>query len=126
MPPMHQVNRSRMPLFRTLTGCKWRKTLVRTARPRLRAVSGGPCRKIEFQIWVLRVYSQSLFSIAILLLRRAGGTPAPPRPSGLQERLGVAPLALLVQEAPGLVDQDLPVVGQDDPVPLQRPRRRPL
>src|SRR2546428_9022468 len=122
---MHQVKRRRMPLLRTFTGCRCRKTFVRMTRPRFLAVSGGPCRKIEFQSWVLRVYSQSFFKTAIgsLSTRLRGAPPPGPRPSGLQERLGIAPVALLLGEDLRLVDQDLPVFGQDDAVALERARR---
>src|SRR5439155_26934647 len=42
----------------------------------------------------------------------------------LQKRLGVFPLALLLLELPGLVDEELPVVRERDAVALERPRRR--
>src|SRR5260221_5490261 len=127
MPPMHQVNRRRMPLLRTFTGCRCRKTLVRTASPRLRGVSGGPCRKIEFQICVVRVKAQSFFKPSILLLRRVLQGPRSARPSSaLQERFGVAPLPLLVHVGLRLVDDQLAVLGQDDPVALQRSGSRTL
>src|SRR5205807_2438971 len=46
--------------------------------------------------------------------------------SGLQERAGLRPLALLVEVLDALVDEELPVLGARDPQPLERPRRGPL
>src|SRR5215468_1742473 len=44
----------------------------------------------------------------------------------LQERLRLGPLALLLLELHGLVDEDLAVVGEDDARALERPGGRPL
>src|SRR5437016_6085197 len=55
---MHQVNDSRMPLLRTATGCKCRKTLLITAITRVRRSRGTPWRKIEFHNCELRTYSR--------------------------------------------------------------------
>src|SRR3954465_13681787 len=54
---MHQVKERRMPLFRTATGCRWRKTLLMTAITRVRRSRGTPWRKTEFQTWELRTHS---------------------------------------------------------------------
>src|SRR5436190_12234826 len=51
---MHQVKERRMPLLRTATGCRWRKTLLMTAITRVRRSRGTPWRKTEFQTCELR------------------------------------------------------------------------
>src|SRR5262245_8912095 len=43
-----------------------------------------------------------------------------------QERLGIGPLSEFPLKFSGLVDQNLPVVCQDDARPLERTRRRPF
>src|SRR5437588_8901883 len=55
---MHQVKLKRIPLFRTATGCRCRKTLDMMAMTRVRRSRGTPWRKIEFQTCELRMYSR--------------------------------------------------------------------
>src|SRR3989338_10841722 len=49
-PPAHQVKPNRAPDFLTLTGCKWKKTLVKTDSERSRSEVVYPCRNMDFQI----------------------------------------------------------------------------
>src|ERR687888_126655 len=54
------------------------------------------------------------------------GEDSPELGAELEIGVGIFPLAQLVPVAEGLVDDDLPVVGERDLDPLERPRRRAL
>src|SRR3954467_8658474 len=55
---MHHVKLSRMPLFRTAMGWRWRKTFDMIAMTRVRRSRGTPWRKTEFQTCELRIQSR--------------------------------------------------------------------
>src|SRR5947199_3560932 len=96
-----------MPLLRTETGCRCKKTLVSMTTTRLRRSFGAGWRKMLFHTWLLRMKSP----IAM----------AAPRVSDLDERLGVVPLAALLLELLALIDDDLTFVADGDAPALQRP-----
>src|SRR5262249_50198195 len=99
-----------MPLLRTLTGCRCRKTLVSMTTTRLRRSRGAGWRKMLFQTWLLRMKSRTDIG---------GG-------SHLDEGLGVGPLAALLLELARLVDDDLAIVPDSQRPGFQRARGRPL
>src|SRR5215469_18518128 len=98
-----------MPLLRTLTGCRWRKTLVSMTTTRLRRSRGAGWRKMLFQTCELRMKSPTDMGASL----------------HLDERLGVAPLAALLLELLAHVHDDLAVLADADGPALQRARRRP-
>src|SRR2546429_8166558 len=107
-----------MPLCRTDTGCRCRKTLVSMTTTRLRRSRGAGWRKILFQTCELRMKSPTDTG-GSLADRRAGGvsppvhgatggfTPPARRGLHLDERLGVAPLAAFLLELLALIDDNL-------------------
>src|SRR5207248_214350 len=99
-----------MPLLRTDTGCRCRKTLVSMTTTRLRRSRGAGWRKMLFQTWLLRMKSPTDMGEVL---------------HG-DEGFGVGPLAALLLELLALVDDDLPVVGDAEGPALQRPRRGAL
>src|SRR6516162_9150600 len=96
-----------MPLLRTDTGCRCKKTLVSMTTTRLRRSRGAGWRKMLFQTCELRMKSPT--DTGGGLLHR-------------DERLGVVPLAALLLELAALVDDDLAVVADAHGPALQRPR----
>src|SRR5215470_5416165 len=125
-----------MPLLRTDTGCRWRKTLVSMTTTRLRRSRGAGWRKMLFHTCELRMKSPTAMGIPSGLGSwRAGGVsppdcctaiggltpPARLPPLDLDERLGVGPLAALLLELAALIDDDLAVVADAHGPALQRP-----
>src|SRR5438105_2265664 len=100
-----------MPLLRTDTGCRWRKTLVSMTTTRLRRSRGAGWRNMLFQTCELRMKSPT--DIRPSLTLRA--------PLELDVRLGVDPLPELFLEFLALVHDELAGLKADGPA-LQRPR----
>src|SRR4051794_19481631 len=110
-----------MPLLRTETGCRWRKTLVSMTTTRLRRSRGAGWRKMLFQTCELRMKSATdmgPLSDAVELVgqvcnlpgRLAGYKPAPRDPARLSDddvRFGLGPVATLELELHALVHDDL-------------------
>src|SRR5271156_4519365 len=76
MPPMPQVKLYLVASRLTFAGWRWKKTLERTLRARLRGVSSCLTRKTERKAWVfsgsLRLCRSALaFSVNISLMARA-------------------------------------------------------
>src|SRR6185295_11153457 len=94
-----------MPLLRTDTGWRWRKTFVSMTTTRFRRSRGAGWRKMLFQTCELRMKSPTDMGGSLYL----------------DERLGVAPVAALVLELLALIDDDLPVLADADGPALQRP-----
>src|SRR5438270_3281061 len=94
-----------MPLLRTETGCKWRKTFVNITTTRLRRSRGAGWRKMLFHTWELRMKSPTDMGVVL----------------HLDEGFGVGPLAALLLELLALVHDDLPVVADGEAPALQRP-----
>src|SRR5688572_20385410 len=111
------------PLFLMRTGCRWRTTLVMTARARFRSLSIHPWRKIDCQICVEYSHWSALFPRRGRMAGLSSLSSAMTSTRALQEGLGVFPLALLLLELLGLVDQELPVLRERDAVALERARR---
>src|SRR5437660_11111508 len=99
-----------MPLLRTDTGCRCRKTLVSMTTTRLRRSRGAGWRKMLFQTCELRMKSPT--DMAGIL--------------HLDEGIRVGPLRQLFLELAALVDQPSAVPGHADRPALQRPRGRAL
>ena len=74
---MHHVNERRMPDARARTGWRWRNTFDSITIVRLRAVVGGPCRKMLFQTCVPRSQSPAFFSIVALRAQATGRKKLP-------------------------------------------------
>src|SRR5438105_3672170 len=120
-----------MPLFRTDTGCKCRKTLVSITTTRLRRSLGAGWRKILFQTCEPRINSPrliALFHDQGPLAAWLGSCQAASGRAGshLDKRLRVAPLAAFLLELLALVHDDLAVVADANRPALQRPGSRPL
>src|SRR5581483_4735467 len=99
-----------MPLLRTDTGCRCRKTLVSMTTTRLRRSRGAGWRKTLFQTCELRMKSPT----------DIGG------PLHFHEGIGVGPLTEFFLELAALVDDELPVLADGDGPALQRPGRGAL
>src|SRR5436190_8535830 len=111
-----------MPLLRTETGCRWRKTLVSMTTTRLRRSRGAGWRKMLFQTWLLRMKSPTdmgSLSVVESVSHRVSR-------SDLDERFRVGPLAAFLLELLALVHDDLPVVADRDGPALQRAGGRAL
>src|SRR5262245_43754153 len=110
-----------MPLLRTETGCRCRKTLVSITTTRLRRSRGAGWRKMLFQ--TCEVFIQS--PIAMLTPNQKEDGFQICATSSLQKdvRIRVVPLSQLFLELAGLVHHDLAVVGLLDGITLERPRR---
>src|SRR5437764_12983712 len=99
-----------MPLLRTLTGCRCRKTLVSMTTTRFRRSRGAGWRKMLFQTWLFRMKSRT----------DIGGC------SHLDVGLGVGPLAALLLDLARRFDDELASVPDGDRPALQRPGGGPL
>src|SRR5438477_5898587 len=99
-----------MPLLRTETGCKCKKTLVSMTTTRLRRSRGAGWRKMLFQTCELRMKSPIAMGGAL----------------DLDERFGVGPIAAFLLELLALVHDELAIVADTDGPALQGPRRRAL
>src|SRR5438067_1775545 len=121
-----------MPLWRTDTGCRCRKTLVSMTTTRLRRSRGAGWRKMLFQTCELRMKSPTDTGGSLAGVTAACGLASRAKPqaagdfSHLDERLGVAPLAAFLLELLALVDDNLAVVADADAPALQRARGRAL
>src|SRR5688500_3168732 len=123
-----------MPCFLIETGCRCRKKLVSITTMRLRRSTGAGCRKMLFQICDSRMISPSVAMRERSEVRgqRSEKSAAIQNPkfkienpkwrSHRHKRRRVLPLPHFLLERAAFVDQQLPVVGQADRVPLQRPR----
>src|SRR4051812_36202334 len=106
---MHQVKLNRMPLLRTATGCRCRKTLLMMAMTRVRRSRGTPWRKIEFQTCELRIES----SIPMMQFPLQG-----------YEAFRIHPFTELFAINLSHVHDDVSFGVAGDGVPLQRARGR--
>src|SRR4051812_22224679 len=110
-----------MPLLRTDTGCRCRKTLVSMTTTRLRRSRGAGWRKMLFQTWLFLMKSPTDMSAPFRTSDRGLRILSIRNPRSevrnrlhLDERLRVAPLAALLLELPALVHDDLAVVADAD------------
>ena len=140
-PPMHQVKLRRMPLLRTATGCRWRKTLrhdrhdarapiarhavAEDGVPDLRVADVFERPSIRPIEWLLQIDFCDLSST------RSDNDSHNQSPilSVLQERheaLRILPLAQFLAEDLRLIDHHIPVGVHGDRETFERPRRRDL
>src|SRR5262249_14708714 len=102
-----------MPLLRTETGCRCKKTLVSITTTRLRRSRGAGWREMLFQTWEPRIKSP-------MALNRSNLEPPPlvQRRPFENVRSPVVPLAEFALEFARLVHHDLAVVSLADGVAL--------
>src|SRR5579872_3444284 len=96
-----------MPLLRTETGCRCRKTLVSMTTTRLRRSRGAGWRKTLFQTCELRMKSPTDIFVSL----------------HFDEGFGVGPLTEFFLEFAALVHDELAVVADAQGIAFQRPRR---
>src|SRR5947209_901720 len=125
-----------MPLFRTDTGCRCRKTLVSITTTRLRRSRGAGWRKMLFQTceprrksptditWSFVSRQSSVVSRQWFFATDNG--PLTTDKLHLDERLRVVPLPEFLLELLALIDDELAVVADADAPALQRPGGRAL
>src|SRR5205809_1330268 len=105
-----------MPLLRTETGCRWRKTFVSITTTRFRRSRGAGWRKTLFQTCELRMKSPTDMPDPF----KAHGLQPVGLASHLDVRLRVLPLAKLFLELLALVHDELAVVADADGPALER------
>src|SRR5436305_5835560 len=107
-----------MPLLRTDTGCRCRKTFVSITTTRLRRSRGAGWRKMLFQTWELRMKSPTAMFSSLILSpspsapqRFSCGGDGPRTELHLDERFRVAPFAAFLLELLAHIDDDLAVLA---------------
>src|SRR5437868_12334018 len=118
-----------MPLFRTDTGCRCRRTLVSITTTRLRRSRGAGWRKMLFQTWELRMKSPTDIEVPDLRLQIEDcrfQSAIQNLQSHFDIRFRIIPLPHFLLKLLALVHDDLAVLVEADAPAFQGAGGRPL